>query len=934
MKSLPLYIDDQLEVQKTTPLRPNPECRECGMGGKGPITCMPPSTTGPAKVLVVGSNPQWKYAKQGEPFAGGIDLKVKRRILKKVESVCFDYAVKCPGVPREMSEVRCRPYLHQTFLDCQPERVILLGRLALQGFLGWSYNASHIRNGYVTTYDGVPVFFLPDPDQVANNKVLKRWFLDDLDWALSADPEETPYDASYHVIETTEEAQMACDLVKEHGITCTDVETYGQQYCADFKIVVQSISHPWTDEAWVWDEDALAEGDPRREPLVELFKSQPLSAHSSDMELRAIKQHLGVSCTVAEDTKITTKLVNPDAPADLDWVGSHVGMGAHKAEAKADLDKREKILNGLREARRKPVVVEFEKITKINKLGRKYTRKVPTETRPQSLKEQVESIKAAWVKSRTINKKSGRSYQEFAGCELTEDWINAALSDYPPKAYTYGLMDRDLCLRYNALDTVVHARKVRRDRELYEAPAMESRKRVYTEILIPLMPAVSRMINNGLLIDQDALGEFETFLDGKIAEYEEVIREYAPDLEPGSAKQKQKYLFGPKSQGGLGLPILKKSKKTQEPSADAGVLKQLKGEHPVVEALMHYAEVTKLQSNYARGLRPHIADDGRIHASLNPTGTGTGRWSCSQPNMQTLPSRGQYAKMAKMLYVAPPGYKLVALDFSTLEVRLAAYRSGDKRMIDLLCTKDSTGKHLDFHMETAKMISRIVWGNDLEDCGLGYTFESLTKELGDKAPEDLRWKVLEDTIAYRRKVAKQINFSLIYGQGTETLAERAGCTVDEAGNAKEAILGGFRGLRDWMEHQKRLAHREGGVWTMWGDSKFRFRHIVDIGYQDRERVGHGERVSVNSPIQGEGSDYNTDSIVKIDRWIEDTGVDAKLLLAVHDSNIAEVRDDLVMDYARKAHDIMVDHDCGPVPVLVDAEVGQAYGAMSKLELAA
>lgn len=935
MKSLPLFVSDLLEVEKTDPLRPNSDCRECGMGGRGPVTCMGPSTDKKSAVLVVGGSLPWKYAKQGEPFAGGVDLRIKRRILSKVDSACFDYAVKCPGSPQKMSEARCRPYLYQTFLDADPERVILLGRLALQGFLGWSYNASHIRNGYVTTYDGVPVFLLPDPLDVANNSVLKKWFLDDLDWALEADPEETPYDASYHVIETVAEARRACEIVKEHGVTCTDLETYGQQYCADFKVVAQSISHPWTDESWVWNEDALAEGDPRREPLVVLLRSQPISAHSSDMEVRSIKQHFGVSCTVAEDTKVTTKLVNPDGPADLDWVGAHVGMGAHKTEAKADLEKRVKILNGLREARRKPVVVEYEKITKIDKRGRKYTRKVPTKTRPQSLQEQMDSIRDAWTKSRTINGRKGMTYQAVAGCSLTEDWINAALSDYNPKAYIYGLMDRDLCLRYNALDTVVHARKVRRDQELFRAPAMESRNRVYTEIMIPLMPAVSRMIDNGLLIDQAALGEFEAFLDGKIEEYRSIVEEYAPGMNPGSDEQKQKFLFGPKSEGGLGLPVLKETG-TGAPSADASVLKRLRDEHPVIEALKGYAEVAKLQSNYARGLRPHIADDGRIHASLNPTGTGTGRWSCSKPNMQTLPSRGQYAKMAKMLYVAPPGYKLVALDFSTLEVRLAAYRSGDKRMIELLCTKDSKGKYLDFHMETAKMISKIVWGTDLKDCGLGYTFDDLIAEWGSeaKAEEDPRWGALSDVIAYRRKVAKQINFSLIYGQGTETLSERAGCTVEEAGNAKEAILGGFRGLRDWMDRQKKLAHREGGVWTRWQDGKFRFRHIVDIGYKDRGRVGHGERVAVNTPIQGEGSDFNADSIVKIDRWIEHTGVDAKLLMAVHDSNIAEVRDDLVMDYARQAHDVMVDHDCGPVPVLVDCEYGQAYGAMSALELSA
>ncbi len=940
MRSLPLYQDDLLEVEKTEPLPKNPRCQECPMGGQGDVTCMFPAQRGHHQVLVIGESPRHNYASVGEPFVGGPELKVKRLLASYGQSVMYDYAVKCPGKPVEFAADKCRPYLYQTFLDCTPERVILIGRTAQEAFLGRAYNAWLVRRGYVSTLDGVPVFCLPDLYEAVENKVLRRWFKEDLAWAMTSSPSLTPYDGLCHVVETAQEARTACDVIRERGVVVADVETYGRMYTDEYKIVVLAATYPDSNSAWVWNEDALLPGDPRSEPLKTLLAEVPVAAHSADTEYRAIGQYLGVEIELVHDTKASSKLMNPDGPADLDSVSGHVGMGGHKWEAKEDLATKEKVLSGLRTARTKPVVTEWGEEIKLDKNGRKMRRKVPLATREPSLAEQVEAIKEAWVKPRTINKVKN-TYANLAKCELTDDWVMAALTDGEPKAYAYGLMDRELCMRYCATDTVACARKVTRDMAVYDSDERVTPiKATYHEVLVPIVQVASRMMNNGLLIDQEALGTFETFLDQKIAEFSAAIHEHAPGLNPGSADQVREYLYNSKAMGGLGLSVVKMTKGgksgNKKPATDAKTLVKMRDEHPVVQLLVDYAEVTKLQSNYARGLRPHITDDGRIHCYLNVTGAATGRWTANQPNLQTLPSRGQYAKMAKMLYISPPGYKLVAADFSTLEVRVAAYRSGDKVMIELLNSRDSKGNYLDFHFETAKGISTLVWGNSLDDCGFGYTLAELLAEHGgdqDLAKADLRWKPLEEEIARRRAVAKQINFSLIYGQGTETLADRIGCSVEEAERAKDAILGRFRGLRDWMAQQMKDAHHDGGIWTMWGMNKSRFRHIVDIGYNDRKRVGHGERVAVNTPVQGEGSDFNTVSLIHIDRWLRSSDFDAKLLLAVHDSNVAEVREDCVEDYARKVVSIMGSHQSFGVPILVDVDQGDAYGAMSKLKVA-
>jgi DNA polymerase I-like protein with 3'-5' exonuclease and polymerase domains/uracil-DNA glycosylase len=940
LRSLPLYQDDLLAVEKVDPRAQNLSCRECGMGGSGAATCMFPRQSGKSDVMVVGESPATSYAHAGEPFAGGAELKVRRKILKYGKTVTFDYAVKCSGRPKDHSEVQCRPYLYRTFLDCSPERVILIGKTAQRAFLGRAYNATLVRKGYVTTYDGVPVFCLPDLYEVVDNKVLKRWFSEDLDWAMTDDTTLTPYDGVCRIVETVHDARTACEIIREHGVAAVDVETYGDMYGPEYKVVVLAAAYLGADSAWVWPEEAMVEPDPRLEPLRELLAEVPIAAHSADTEYRAIGRYFGVDVGLKYDTKASSKLMYPDGPADLDLVSAHVGMGGHKHEAAIDLAVKGKVLAGLRNAANKPVVTEWGIEIRIDKNGRKSRRNVPKETREPALSEQIEQIRVAWDKPRTINKQKD-TYKNLANCELTEDWINAALSSSHVKTYTYGLMDRELCMRYCALDAVVCAKKVLRDDAIYAVKEMAPIRQTYHEIIIPITSVAARMMNNGLLIDQDALGTFESFLDDKISEYAAKIDEYCPGINPGSDDQVRKFLYEPKALGGLGLPILKKTKggKTgtnKKPAVDGTTLGKLKDEHPVVELLASYAEVTKLQSNYARGLRPHIADDGRIHCYLNVTGAGTGRWTCSKPNMQTLPSRKQYSKMAKMLYVAPTGYKLVAHDFSTLEVRVAAHRSGDKVMLELLNTKDSRGNYLDFHLETAKGISPLVWGNSLQDCGFGYTFDSLRRELGSEeaAQADLRWKVLADEISRRRSVAKQINFSLIYGQGTDTLAERIGCSTDEAERAKEAILGRFKQFRDWMAAQVRAAHKDGGVWAMWHDRRSRFRHLPDVGYSDRVRQGHGERCAFNTPVQGEGSDFNTTALIEIDRWLKESDFDAQLVLAVHDSNLAEVREDLVEEYSRNVSRIMSDHPGYSVPILADADAGSAYGAMEKLVLAA
>lgn len=925
MIKLPLYKSSGLPIERAhNPMPVDPGCRGCPMWNnvRGHV-CMADSIA-PQKggVMVVGGQPSIR-ALNVEPFTTGPEGRARTKIESFGKPVTFAYAVKCAGSVDKDSVQQCRKYLLHTFKHAQPERVILFGRLAAEAFFGRYWNPTITRRGYATTRDGTPVFLLPDPIDALRNTVHKRWWAQDLAWAMEATVPPTPYHGKVHVIETLEDALEAERLIREHGNITYDTETFGQLHNSNFKIVCLAATWVGADECWVWPEEALYPGDPRREVIVRLAHDLPCYGHGVKYDVKAVEVYLGVEVNVAGCTLTACKLQKADGNADLNLASNLVGMGGHKKEAKEAEALAVSALKVLRKARDAMVVTEWGQQDRVDKNGRRYRRKVAVSQRPPTAEERVQQIKEAWAKPR---KMSGLPHQSISvmfnlyGKDVPADWMEAALSDADEMSFVLGLIDRGLCHHYCGLDTVATARLASVVLPRFtDEKDLQPVERIYTNIVIPVIPAVARMERRGLLVDRPSLDEFELFLDEKIQEFAAAIRQYAPDMNPDSRTQVRAFLYGSPGSGGLGLPV-PGTTKSGLPSTKADLLEKLKDAHPVVASIIGYAEVTKLQSNYARGMKPHIQEDGRVHCTFNITGTESGRFSCTSPNMQTLPSRRQYAKRAKNLFIAPKGYKLVAADFKALEIRVAAILSGDELMIEMLQDPE-----LDFHGATARSVCHVAWGDDFDTCSMDLRGIDRKNPTEEQLPILAALKVEQKR---RRDAIKTIIFAVLYGQTIPSTAAKLGISEKSAQAIQQAIFGRYKGLHAWTKRAVQQAKAEGGSWTWWQGQKARFRPIVDLGYtEDKGRVGHGERVAVNSPVQGSGSDFNTASISVIDRWILEEGIDASLVLVVHDSIVGEVADDDVDEYVYNTNLIMTSHYSAGVPIVAEIEVGQSYGAM-------
>lgn len=920
--NLPIYEDPATAVDLADELDFDPDCERCQLGAKARSTCMKP--VGKAGgILAVGQSPTRRSDENGRPWStpGERNIASIIRRLAGDTPTAFDYAIRCAGGSFSDDTIEaCRPYLRRSLDVVQPERVLCFGSTATRVVTG---NAApfNVRRSWARLEDGTLAFFFPEPFRIQSNRILMDWLRADIEWAMRVDPEDLPEPelADYTMIETAEQAVEVVDDLLDR-LTALDVETFGVLGEPDFKVVSLALT-PHDDylQSYVWPEEAMYEGDPRRAPLIRLFREGKLSAHNGKYESRSCDAYFGedLKDSLKADTMIWAKLLRADGAGGLAPLAWQVGMGGHKDEAGEALDRAIHILRALRRAADKPVPTKVETQTRVNDItGRKQRRKVVVESRPPNDAERRQQVIEAWEKPRTMKGERTTYAAEAvpwkywnAGELLVDtpkipaDWLHASLVDGNPWSYVYGLIDPDVCQRYNARDTVSTALIGEQQRPHIEAS--ETFGRVWRSHLADAPWAVGKVESWGMMIDTRKLDEAERFFTEREAELLAEIQAVKPDINPGSSDQLAELLFKD-----LRLPVQKKSEKTGKPSTDKSVLKALAEHHPVVEKILEWKSVTKLNGTYAKGLRPFIRSDGRIRASLNITGTETGRMSCSDPNMQTIPSRGEFAKKIKSSFVAPAGHKLVQIDYKALEVRIAAMLSGDPVLLEVF---ERGG---DPHRETAEALSEALWGSPFADCG-GLTGEALADEQGR-----------------RRGVCKGIVFGTIYGQGPPALAAMTGLTEKEAERAQDLVMGRFRVLRRWIERTAAQASRTGETWTWWMDGRGRRRPVPDIGEQDPGKAGHGKRQAYNTPVQGTGSEFCLASLVACVRWLVETRFPAKLVMTVHDSLIFEVAEDFVDALIEHATAIMVGWPSGKVEIAVDVEVGDDWGSLEGYTLPA
>ena len=329
--------------------------------------------------------------------------------------------------------------------------------------------------------------------------------------------------------------------------------------------------------------------------------------------------------------------------------------------------------------------------------------------------------------------------------------------------------------------------------------------------------------------------------------------------------------------------MLPKAKKTKTGySTDAETLAKLAPYHPIIDDILDYRQVTQLKSTSAEGLLKLVDKNRRVHTSFNQTGTATGRLSSSEPNLQNIPVKTELGREFRKFFVPEnEDYCLIDADYSQIELRLLAHISSDETMIEAFASG------ADIHTSTASKV-------------FGVEPEGVTVEL--------------------RKKAKAVNFGILYGMGEFSLSEDLGISRAEAKRYIESYLAGFPKVSAYLEDIKKKAHEDGYVTTLFS----RRRYIPELTSSNKNLQHFGERVAMNSPIQGTAADIIKVAMINVDRRLKDSGIDARLILQVHDELLIESH----KDCAEAAHNILVEEMENTValsvPLSVEAHVGDTW----------
>jgi len=409
------------------------------------------------------------------------------------------------------------------------------------------------------------------------------------------------------------------------------------------------------------------------------------------------------------------------------------------------------------------------------------------------------------------------------------------------------------------------------------------------EIELPLSAVLARMERLGIAVDVPYLEQISAKFSVIIAELEKSIHQLAGgEFNINSPQQVKTVLF---DKLGLSSQGLKKTAKGRELSTAASELEKLRGRHPIVEEILSYRELAKLKSTYVDAL-PALVNKktGRIHASFNQAVTATGRLSSSDPNLQNIPTaETEHGKMVRDAFVAPPGRLLLAADYSQIELRIAAHIAGDKAMIKVFQDNE------DIHWRTAVE----MWG--------------------------------ESEAVSKRRIAKAINFGVLYGMGPNRLSEAAGITTAEARDFIDRYFAVYPGLAAYIESAKAQLEAKGYVQTLFGRRRF-FRNLGLLNPRERAEA---ERQAVNMPIQGTQADMIKLAMVRIDDLIgrkygDHDRAPIRLVSQVHDELIFEVRQDLAKAAAKEIVPLMTGVCELAVHVAVNVKTGRRWGELAPL----
>lgn len=415
----------------------------------------------------------------------------------------------------------------------------------------------------------------------------------------------------------------------------------------------------------------------------------------------------------------------------------------------------------------------------------------------------------------------------------------------------------------------------------YFWPQLESQKKlhfIFSTIEMPLVEVLGTMERNGVLVNSEKLHQLSQEFEKRMQVLEQQAFQLAEaEFNLDSPKQLQEILYHC-----LKLPVLKKTP-TGQPSTAEPILQELALDYPLPSVILEYRSLSKLKSTYTDQLPQQInPKTGRIHTSYQQAVATTGRLSSTDPNLQNIPIRSEEGKRIRQAFIAPPGYRMVAADYSQIELRIMAHFSKDSGLLDAF----SQGK--DVHRSTASQLFAVRYHDVTDD---------------------------------QRRKAKTINFGLIYGMSAFGLAKQLGVDRQTAQTYMDAYFAQFPQLLTYMENMRLLARQQGYVETWLGRKLF----IPDIHSKNIHQQKAAERAAINAPIQGTAADIIKLAMIHVHQWIEDSRADCRLIMQVHDELVFEVAEKEVSNVTPVIDRLMSSVIQLAVPLVVDIGVGDNWG---------
>lgn len=468
----------------------------------------------------------------------------------------------------------------------------------------------------------------------------------------------------------------------------------------------------------------------------------------------------------------------------------------------------------------------------------------------------MDTLASRWLGHKTV------SFEEIAGKGKNQLTFNQIALE---QAAHYAAEDADVTLQLHL--------KMWPELQKEQGP-----KEVFEQVEMPLVPVISRIERNGVLIDQNILAVHSQELGSRLAELELKAHELAGEpFNLSSPKQLQTILF--EKQG------IKPTKKTPggAPSTSEEVLAELALDYPLPKVILEHRGLSKLKSTYTDKLplmiNPH---SGRVHTSYHQTVTATGRLSSSDPNLQNIPVRNDEGRRIRQAFIAPKGYRIVAADYSQIELRIMAHLSQDHGLLSAFASEQ------DIHRATASEVFGVA----------------LDKVSGEQ-----------------RRSAKAINFGLIYGMSAFGLSRQLNIGAGEAKKYMDLYFERYPGVLQYMESTRELAAEKGYVSTLDG----RRLYLPEIKASNAMRRKAAERAAINAPMQGTAADIIKRAMIAVDEWLKpQTNGDVKMIMQVHDELVFEVRAEAVDSASAQIRQLMEGSMKLDVPLRVDIGVGDNW----------